>query len=423
LLRIAAKAIAAIIGMLLAATLAVTALVLAAATTGVPALFVSTGVAVFALGAAGTAWLVAGRASAHRRRTTLAAAVAGALLAAYATGVPLNDPRTAAEPVQRMQFADLPTGSRIAWVRIPATGREPAAPVVFVHGGPGVADMSHDLSVFATLAADGHDVILYDQVGAGHSGRLEDPRQYTLRRDLADFEALLEELELQRPILIGHSYGSTLIAAYMARHPDAASALVFLAPGAIRPGGEQYLGGMRDRLSGDQQVRLYSKTLEPRALLGYLVTLVNPAATRAWIGDAEMDARFDILYGLTSPGLACEPETDLPQPHQLGFFTNARTRTIPDLRPELARVAVPTLILKPQCDYLPWSFGTDIATAIDGSQLVYVRGAGHSLYFERQAEVMREIRAFLGGEPLPIAAQSSLEPPPDLDGPIGDVEQ
>ena len=168
-------------------------------------------------------------------------------------------------------------------------------------------------------------------------------------------------------------------------------------------------------------MRLYAKTLEPRALLGYLVTLVNPRAAVRWIGDAEFDARFDTLYALTTPGLACDPSTPLPKPHGLGSFTNAMARSIPDLRDALADVAVPTLILKPQCDYLPWSFGTDIAQAIDGALLVYIRGAGHSLYVEQHDPVMAEIRAFLADAPLPIPPQPNLDAPADLDSPIGDA--
>jgi proline iminopeptidase len=52
--------------------------------------------------------------------------------------------------------------------------------------------MAHDLDVFSELADDWHDVVLYDEIGTGHSARLEDPREYTLERDLADLEALLE---------------------------------------------------------------------------------------------------------------------------------------------------------------------------------------------------------------------------------------
>ena len=51
---------------------------------------------------------------------------------------------------------------------------------------------------------------------AGHrkSSRLDDPRGYTLKRDVSDLAAIREEIEAERVVLIGHSYGGTIAAAY-----------------------------------------------------------------------------------------------------------------------------------------------------------------------------------------------------------------
>jgi proline iminopeptidase len=94
-------------------------------------------------------------------------------------------------------------------------------------------------------------------------------------------------------------------------------------------------------------------------------------------------------------------------------------RRIPDLRPALAGVTAPAIVIKPQCDYLPWTFGTDLVDALPNADLVYLRGAGHSLYVERPDEVGGLIEAFLTGEELPIPPITDLAPPPDLDGPAG----
>jgi pimeloyl-ACP methyl ester carboxylesterase len=71
--------------------------------------------------------------------------------------------------------------------------------------GPGVADTRGDAEAFSRLLSDGHDLIVYDRVVTGHSERLDDPRDYTLERDVDDLEALIAELDLDWPILIGHS--------------------------------------------------------------------------------------------------------------------------------------------------------------------------------------------------------------------------
>jgi alpha-beta hydrolase superfamily lysophospholipase len=50
--------------------------------------------------------------------------------------------------------------------------------------------MAGDARYFGALAQEGFGVYVYDQVGRGRSERLDDPRGYTLERDVADLEAI-----------------------------------------------------------------------------------------------------------------------------------------------------------------------------------------------------------------------------------------
>ena len=89
---------------------------------------------------------------------------------------------------------------------MPAEGDARGTPVIFLHGGPGTPDMKGDSEYFGRLARSGFDVYVYDEVGTGRSSRLEDPRRYTLTRDVADLEAIREKIGAERVVLIGHSY-------------------------------------------------------------------------------------------------------------------------------------------------------------------------------------------------------------------------
>lgn len=417
-----------ILRLLLASILVTVSIVVAGGATVVlagafdaPAAFLGGGWLVLALGvAAATLFVSRGADNARRVRTVVPAVAVATVIAAAAVLPPLGDPRIPPTGVLGIRFADLPTGSRLAYLHVPANPPTAGATVVFLHGGPGVADMHGDQAFFTDLTAAGHDVLLYDQVGAGNSSRLEDPTEYGLERDLADLEALLAALDVERPLLVGHSYGATLAAAYLARHPGGASRAVLLAPGAIRQHRVEYGTGMVDRLTTAQRLELYGALLQPRALLGWLVSQADVRAAHAFAGDAEMDARFDRTYALSAPGLYCDPPTDPPPVHGLGFYTNAVRRRIPDLRADLAAVDIPVLIVKPQCDYLPWTFGTDLATSLPDARLVYLPGAGHSLHAERPDAVRSLLRAFLADRPLPIAPLEDLAPPADLRGPVGD---
>jgi proline iminopeptidase len=384
------------------------------------------GLLLLVVGLFATVWIATARAGLAAGSRKAAAFVAAATVSAIVATAVLRPGGsvTTAEPVPGMRFATLPTGSTIAYVRIAATriADEAPAPIVFLHGGPGVADMSGDLALLRDLTETGRDLILYDQVGAGHSGRLEDPASYTLDRDVADLSALLDALGIDRAVLVAHSYGATVAAAFAASFPQRVDKFVAIAPGQIRPYPVDFGTGMVARLTRGQQVAVYGRLLSPRALFAWLLTQVSPRAARSVAGDQEMDARFDRLYELTYPGLYCDARdpasADPSLPHSLGFYTNAVRRVIPDLRPRLGRVDAPALVIKPQCDYLPWRFGTDLAAALPNAELVYVRGAGHSAYTEQHDLVIATIRAFLEDRQLPVPTWSSSEPPADLDSPL-----
>jgi hypothetical protein len=68
-------------------------------------------------------------------------------------------------------------------------------------------DLDH--AFYRQFAADGFRVYLYDQVGSGLSSRLR-VRDYTLERDVADLEAIRQQIGADRLILIGHSWGDHL---------------------------------------------------------------------------------------------------------------------------------------------------------------------------------------------------------------------
>ncbi len=95
-------------------------------------------------------------------------------------------------------------------------------PVVLVHGA--LWDRRIWDPQFEAFAAQ-HDVIRYDQRGHGRSAPPSAP--YSEVRDLA---ALLSELDVSRCALVGCSTGAQLAIDFAIRHPDAADALVPVAP-------------------------------------------------------------------------------------------------------------------------------------------------------------------------------------------------
>lgn len=101
--------------------------------------------------------------------------------------------------------------------------------VVFVHGGPGSNSvMLEDSGVAGALASAGYYVVTYDQRGSGRSPRGV-ASDFTFDKSAKDLDDLIHSLKLERPILMGHSFGGTLVLNYLERHPDVAKGALTIA--------------------------------------------------------------------------------------------------------------------------------------------------------------------------------------------------
>jgi proline iminopeptidase len=413
-----------------AAIAGILALVGAAATSARPAIFLGAGLAVFVAATAAGITLVTRRLPEQRRRRTRLIACTVAVLAGVtvfgATAlVPVGDPRLPPAPVAGQRNWTLPTGSRIAYEHLPARGTPRPTPVVFLHGGPGIADMAGDAAYFGQLTRDGFDVWVYDQVGTGRSSRLADPRGYTIARNVTDLEAIRQRIGADRLVLLGHSWGGQVAAAYLAAHPTHVARVVFASPGALAPAVDDGSdAGVRERLTTGQQLGLYRLLARPRVLLGYTLLQVNPRAAHNFVGDAEMDARNDRVYNHSRSALHCRGASPGPALHGLGFYAyqfpqSAAARPWSDPRPALARLTTPALVIKGSCDYLSWASAVHYRQALPNAELVYLRRAGHNLYQDQPTAFLAVVRAFLTGRPLPIASWSGSGVPADYEGPEG----
>lgn len=97
--------------------------------------------------------------------------------------------------------------------------------VVFTHGA-GMDHTSFQASAQSVQDA-GFRPVLWDQRGHGESP-LDAGVRFRAADTLADLEALLDELALDRPILVGHSLGGNLSQTFVRKHPERAAALIVI---------------------------------------------------------------------------------------------------------------------------------------------------------------------------------------------------
>jgi len=97
------------------------------------------------------------------------------------------------------------------------SGNPKGVPVVFLHGGPGAGCAP----VHRRFFDPGHyRIILFDQRGAGRSVPNADITDNTTRHLVSDLEELRKHLNVERWMVFGGSWGSTLALAYGQAHPE-----------------------------------------------------------------------------------------------------------------------------------------------------------------------------------------------------------
>jgi proline iminopeptidase len=116
------------------------------------------------------------------------------------------------------------------WASRSGRGTPGTTSLVLCHGGPGLWDMSEDV---AAMFDSRTTVVRWDQRGGGRSEPCAGP--WTTARFVADLDAVRRHFALERPVLLGHSWGASLALSYALAHPDRVAGLVYVSGIGIGP--------------------------------------------------------------------------------------------------------------------------------------------------------------------------------------------
>ncbi|GAA0314775.1 proline iminopeptidase-family hydrolase [Bacillus carboniphilus] len=100
-------------------------------------------------------------------------------------------------------------------------------PLLILHGGPG---SSHFAMQGLRILAEERPVIFYDQLGCGKSDRPTDVSLWKIDRFVEELGQIREALSLDEVHILGHSWGTTLAAAYMLTKPVGVKSVIFSSP-------------------------------------------------------------------------------------------------------------------------------------------------------------------------------------------------
>ena len=245
--------------------------------------------------------------------------------------------------------------------------------LLLLHGGPGFdhSGMAHVLAPLADVA----QLVLLDHRGQGRSDG-EDTAQWNLARWTNDIVEFCEALELERPMILGQSFGGVVALAVSARYPDLPSKLIVSSSLAkFRPDRAfpmfERLGGPKVREVAE---RHFSELSDESAaeFLAVALPVYNPTPM-----DPDVIARTRLKLEVGNH-----------------FFRNEFLSS--DLFPELRSIRCPTLVLGGELDPItPVADSEDIAAAIPQAELRIVEGAGHGVFRDKPEEALAIIREFV----------------------------
>jgi proline-specific peptidase len=241
-------------------------------------------------------------------------------------------------------------------------------------GGPGFSGLYlQDLG-----GLDRHlELILLDPRGTGGSDRPADARAYSIEDYANDVEELRQHLGLERISLFGHSHGGVVAMDYAARFPDRVEKLI-LASTLARFAKEQV---------GAMEAGMAAKAGEP------WFEDASAALAAEQAGDFETDEELGRLalrefpfyfahYGDAERAYLEALREDIPNADTLRYFNQEIFETF-DLRPQLARITAPTLVITGEQDFITGPVcADDIEASLSDVRKVVIPGAGHFIFVE-----------------------------------------
>jgi len=312
-----------------------------------------------------------------------------------------------------VRYWDLPTGSHIAYEHVPADDLTASTPLIFVHGGPGACQVGvfgkeAPVAWYYGLAEHQFDIYIYDQVGSGLSARLADPRQYSVARHVADLECIRVLAGNKPCILIGDSWGATLVSHYMARYPQNVVKAILTAPGGIdlRDWNEEFSPVPRFPLGWYEWIKdRYGEDRLKRYVELDNLMQKNIQQAYAFAGDRELDALADEFISAVIFKNCVYHQKFVGHPdfrmRGMGFWAMAMTiwdlmnlNTKP-VKDALRSNEIPVLILRGDADYLPPGIADEYNTICPNSTLIRIPRCGHFIWLDQPEIYSKSIESFL----------------------------
>ena len=267
------------------------------------------------------------------------------------------------------------------------SGNPNGVPVIFLHGGPGAGATPQHRRFFDPKF---YRIIIFDQRGAGRSRPLGEIVDNTTPLLVADIERLREFLGVERWLVFGGSWGSTLALAYSESHPERCTGLILRGIFLCRKSEiDWFLYGLKTFFpeAWDDFVAPIPQRERSDLLIAYYWRLNDPdpnvhmPAARTW---STYEGRCSTL--LPNPSLVSHYASDNTAlglarieahyfVHNIFLPDNSLLENVPKIR------HIPAVIVQGRYDAVcPIISADDLHNAWPEAEYIVVPGAGHAAF-------------------------------------------
>jgi proline iminopeptidase len=273
-------------------------------------------------------------------------------------------------------------GGKVWFKRI---GGGAGLPLLVVHGGPG---FPHNYMSSLERLSDEREVIFWDQLGCGNSESPSNPELWTLDRSVAEMDAVVKALGLNRFHIFGNSWGGVLAQQYALDVPSGAASLTISNSFASIPEFSKMVARLKSELEPATQ-----SAIDRHEAAGMIYEPEYQAAIRTWNETHLCRVRpwpTELVYAFQN--MNTEVYGTL---FGLSNFNIVGTIRGWDVMNRLTEIAVPTLILAARYDECVPEHMWEMHTRIPDSRFELFESSAHMPFIEEPEKFDRVMRDFL----------------------------
>lgn len=273
-------------------------------------------------------------------------------------------------------------GGKVWFQRV---GGGPGLPLLAVHGGPG---LPHNYISALKRLADEREVIFWDQLGCGNSDHPSDTTLWTIERSVAEMDAVVHGLGLDRFHLFGNSWGAMLALQFMLDTSPAAASFIISNSAASIPLFAANVARLKSELDAATQ-----SAIDRHEAAGTTHSAEYQAAIRTWnetflcrkvpwpqeLEDAFRNMGAEIFETMFGPS----------------DFRIVGTVKDWDVFDRLDEIAVPTLLIAGRYDECSPEHMREMHQRIKGSRFEFFESSAHLPFIEEPERFDHVLREFL----------------------------